>query len=164
MASKTSSSSISRRKKKLQKLLLINAEVQRYRCCYCLQRFDESTKNLKATLEHIKPRSKFLTITTAEDGTLKKFIPLEADSFENTAAACWLCNNKRQDIPAMIFYEQELWKSTNSKQRLLWQLKMHFLREPSKKILRRMGAIHVSCTKAEKSLGDITNYDSTRPY
>ena len=59
------------------------AEVQRWRCCWCLceMRGEQGFKN-SATIEHITPRS--------QGGT---------DHITNLAVACNRCNNRRGNIP-----------------------------------------------------------------
>ena len=65
------------------------AEVQRWRCCWCLceMRGEQGFKN-SATIEHITPRS--------QGGT---------DHISNLAIACNRCNNRRGSIPWETFLQ-----------------------------------------------------------
>lgn len=82
------------------------AAEQGHRCCYCGVRFGAWIKHwrpklTRATIEHIIPRS--------QGGS---------DDWENLAAACYRCNDLRQDEPALEFFERQGW-ITNSRDRAM---------------------------------------------
>lgn len=136
-----------RRRKKKQKLLVRNIEAQRNRCAFCLVEFRDHPKRYTPTLDHVEARTEFITYLDDKCGNPRVFIPLEADSYANTVAACWQCNNLRGDIPAFVFYHQQLWKPDNRKQRMLWTLTMCAKRDNIVTVLKRMVEWHVDCEK-----------------
>jgi hypothetical protein len=86
------------------------AAEQNGRCCYCGIRFGAEIPEIgwtahdsRATVEHFVARS--------FGGS---------DAWDNLAAACFRCNNKRGNEDALAFFERKGWLSRRQLNRKLW--------------------------------------------
>jgi 5-methylcytosine-specific restriction endonuclease McrA len=125
-------------------------EEQNHRCCYCgevmVTNASKKNRNNYATLEHIRLKKHYRTMLPGR--------PYHDDhlAWENVAAACKQCNNRRGELDALVFFEAELWRAENKKLLNLHRWQQGLARYGSRKTFNKLAMVCCCGKDAQISL------------